>query len=45
MLLLLRIFVMKFVREAIFRTFFKTKQPLPQPKFEVARLIFQSRAA
>jgi hypothetical protein len=43
MLLLLSNLVMKFVRGALFRTFFNTKQPLPQPKLEPAGLIFQIR--
>jgi hypothetical protein len=45
MLLLLNSLVMKFVPGAFFRTFFKTKQPLPQPKLEPAGMIFRFRAA
>jgi hypothetical protein len=45
MLLLLNSLVMKFMRGALFRTFFKTKQPLPQPKPEPVGLIFQIRTA
>jgi hypothetical protein len=44
MLLLLNSLVMKFVRGVLFRTFFKTKQPLPQLKLEPAGLIFRFRA-
>jgi len=45
MLLLLRSFVMKFVRDALLRACFKIKRAFPQPKLEPAGLIFQFGAA